>query len=96
MDSYTFGSDEFMAAILEKRAKSIFGNYEIGLNAKDFQVFITILQGIALYGEIDRHKLNDLIGWTTDDPDPDETEPVEDWAWQFLSNIGETLGIESI
>jgi hypothetical protein len=68
-------------------------NYPITLNDKDFRVFTAILKDLALYGEVGkstRDKVREIIG------DSDETEPIEDWAWNWLSGIGETLGIEGI
>ncbi len=68
--------------------------YPMELNSKDFHIFILILRELALYGECTRSTrvaVAELLGTGTDD-----IEPIEDWAWQFLSAIGETLGVEGI
>lgn len=91
MDSYTFGSDGFMDALTKAQEGK---KYPMELNSKDFHVFITILKELALYGECTRSTrvaVAEILGNGNDD-----IEPVEYWAWQFLSAIGETLGVEGI
>lgn len=93
MQSYTFGSDNFMEAIALERMRTG-ENYSITLNDSDFRVLTVILRDIALYGEatgIARSAVAEILGTGTDD-----IEPIEDWAWGFLSGIGETLGVEGI
>ncbi len=93
MESYTFGSDNFMSAIALERMRTG-ENYPITLNDTDFRVLTVILRELALYGEFSRSgrvQVAEILGTGTDD-----IEPVEDWAWQFLSGIGETLGVEGI
>lgn len=91
--SYTFGSDNFMEAVALERLRS--GEiYTIGLNDSDFRVFIAILRDLALYGEASRSTrvtVSEILGTGTD-----ETEPIEEWAWSWLSGIAETLGVEGI
>lgn len=88
MDSYTFGSDEFMKAILEKGTKE---KYPIELNATDFRVFVTILQGLANYGVANHKTVPSIPGYGDE-----EFEPIEEWAASWLSGIAETLGVEGI
>lgn len=93
MESYTFGSDNYMQAIALERLRTG-ENYPITLNDSDFRVFTAILRDLALYGECSRNTrvaVAEILGTGTD-----ETEPIEDWAWEMLSGIGETLGIEGI
>lgn len=92
MESYTFGSDEFMSAVALERMRTG-ENYPITLNDTDFRMLTAILRDIALYGEVGkstRDKAREILG------DSFTSEPLEDWAWQWLSGIGETLGIEGI
>lgn len=100
MDSYTFGSHDFMMAILEKQAKDLpGGKYPIEWNATDFRVFVTILQNLALYGKFTHKDIESIPGYGTvrnESGDDEEWEPIEDWAWQLLSGIAETLGVEGI
>jgi hypothetical protein len=92
MDSYTFGSDEFMMAILEKQEKELpGGGYPIELNATDFRVFVTILQGLANYGVANHKTVPSIPGYGDE-----EFEPIEEWAASWLSGIAETLGVEGI
>lgn len=93
MESYTFGSDEFMQAIALERMRTG-ENYPITLNDKDFRIITEILRQIALYTEIDHHKLNSML---EDGSHPaDEIDPISDWAWSWLSGIAETLAVEGI
>lgn len=90
---YTFGSDEFMSAIALERMRTG-ENYPITLNDSDFRVLTVILKELALYGECSRSTrvaVAEILGTGTDD-----IEPIEDWAWQFLSGIGDTLGVEGV
>lgn len=96
--SHTFGSDEFMSAVLKRQSESrneYGGNqYPIELNTTDFHVFITLLKELALYGEAGRSirvAASEILGTGTDDD-----EPIEMWAWSMLSSIAETLGVEGI
>lgn len=95
MDSYTFGSHEFMMAVLEKasahRNADGGSNYPIELNQTDFRVFVEILRGLALYGVANHKTVESIPGYSND-----ETEPIEEWAWSWLSGIAETLGVEGI
>jgi hypothetical protein len=93
MESYTFGSDNFMEAIALERMR-MQENYPITLNDKDFRIVTEILRGLALYGEVDRHKLNDLVGWRYGGNL--DQDPIEEWAWNALSGIGVTLEVEGI
>jgi hypothetical protein len=97
MESYTFGSPEFMSAIALERMRTG-ENYPITLNDKDFRILTTILQQIAIYGDISRSELNDLVGWNGENWEGNERDidPISDWAWNWLSGIGETLGVEGI
>lgn len=91
--SYTFGSDNFMEAIALERMRTG-ENYPIALNDTDFRVFTIVLRDLALYGEASRSTrvaVAEILGTGTDD-----VEPIEEWAWGWLSGIGETLGIEGI
>ncbi len=93
MQSYTFGSDNFMNAIALERMRTG-ENYSITLNDGDFRVFTTILKELALYGECTRSTrvaVAEILGTGTDD-----MEPVMEWAWSFLSAIAETLGVEGV
>lgn len=93
MDSYTFGSHDFMQAILEKQAKDLpGGKYPIELNATDFRVFVTILEKLSLYDSVTHKDIPSIPGYGEDG----ESEPLGDWAMNFLSAIGETLGVEGI
>lgn len=87
--SFTFGSAEFMEEIFRRGTQR---NYPIGLNSTDFKVFVTILHKLALYGGVSHHDFDEVL---TFDP-LDIEEPIERWAWDFLSSIGETLNIEGI
>ncbi len=91
--TYTFGSDEFMTSLqLEKLRSS--QNYPITLNNTDFHVLTVILRELAMYGEFGssgRSEVAQILGTGTDD-----IEPVEDWAWSWLSGIAGTLGIEGL
>lgn len=92
MESYTFGSDEFMDRIHDKADMD--APYPMTLNRTDFRVFTTILRDLALYGECTRSTrvaVSEILGTGTDD-----TEPIEEWAWGWLSGIGETLGVEGV
>lgn len=92
MDSYTFGSHEFMMAILEKQMGELpGGKYPIELNATDFRVLVTILQKLALYGSVIHKDIESIPGYGNDD-----MEAIEEWAWSWLSGIAETLGVEGI
>lgn len=93
MESYTFGSDNFMSAIALERLRTG-KNYPIGFNDSDFRVFTTILRDLALYGEASRSTrvaVAGILGTGTD-----EMEPIEVWAWSLLSSIGDSLGVEGI
>lgn len=90
---YTFGSEEFMSALALERLRTR-ENYPIGFNDNDFRVFTTILRDLALYGECSRStrvEVAQILGTGTDD-----IEPIEDWAWQLLSSIGDSLGVEGV
>lgn len=94
MESYTFGSDNFMSALAEERMRTG-ENYPITLNDTDFRVFMAILRDLAFYGECagtTRDTVAKILGYS----DSDIIEPIEEWAWQFLSGIAETLGVEGI
>lgn len=96
--SYTFGSFDFMNAVAEAQIKNrneFGGNqYPMELNTQDFQVFIILLRELALYGEAGKSVRNaalKILGTGTD-----EIEPIEVWAWDMLSSIAESLGVEGI
>jgi hypothetical protein len=89
MDSYTFGSHDFMMAVLEKGTKE---KYPIELNATDFRVFVTILEKLSQYDSVNHHDIPTIPGYGEDG----ESEPIGDWATSWLSGIAETLGIEGI
>lgn len=91
--TYTFGSDNFMNALQLERLRTG-DHYTISFNSNDFHVLTVILRDLALYGEASRSarvEVAEILGTGTDD-----IEPVEDWAWSFLSGIGESLGVEGI
>lgn len=93
MQSYTFGTDNYIEAIALERMRTG-ENYPITLNDSDFRVFTHILRDLALYGECSRSTrvaVAEILGTGTDD-----TEPIEEWAWNWLSGIGETLNVEGI
>lgn len=93
MENYTFGSYEFMESIATERLRTG-ENFPMTLNDNDFRVLTTILRDLALYGECTRStrvEVAKILGEETG-----ETEPVEDWAWNMLSSIAETLGVEGI
>lgn len=96
MESYTFGSHDFMMAVLEKAAlhrnADGGGNYPIELNATDFRVFVTILQKLAMYAKVTHKDIETIPGYGEDG----HSEPIEDWATSWLSGIAETLGVEGI
>lgn len=93
MDAYTFGSHDFMMAILENQARDLpGGKYPIELNATDFRVFVTILQNLALYDGVSHKDIETIPGYGEDG----ESEPIGDWAQSWLSGIAETLGVEGI
>ncbi len=92
MEGYTFGSDEFMSAIALERMRTG-ENYPVTFNDTDFRMFTAILRDVALYGEVGkatRDKAREILG------DSFTSEPLEEWAWNWLSGIGETLGVEGI
>ena len=95
MEAYTFGSESFMEAVVKAQQGDLpGGKYPIEFNSTDFQIFILILKELALYGEVGRETrmaVSDILGTGTDD-----IEPIEDWAWGWLSGIGETLGVEGV
>lgn len=92
MDSYTFGSHDFMMAIIEKQMGELLGGkYPIELNTTDFRVFITILQKLALYGSVTHKDIESIPGYGNDD-----MEAIEEWSLSWLSGIAETLGVEGI
>lgn len=98
VEMHTFGSDDFMSAVLKRQSelKNEYGGnqYPMELNTTDFHVFITILKELALYGEAGRSvrvAASEILGTGTDDD-----EPIEMWAWDMLSSIAETLGVEGI
>ena len=88
--SFTALSDEFVAAILERGTTD--GNYPIELNATDFRVFITILHKLAQYGNVSHKDFPEIPGFGDDD----WQEPIEGWAYEWLSGIGDTLNVEGI
>lgn len=96
MDSYTFGSHDFMMAVIEKaslhRNDDGGSNYPIELNQTDFRVLVTILQKLALYARVTHKDIETIPGYGEDG----ESEPIEEWAWSWLSGIAETLGVEGI
>jgi hypothetical protein len=49
------------------------------------------LQNLAKYGKVTHKDIESIPGYGGE-----FIEPIEDWAWQFLSGIGETLGVEGI
>lgn len=87
--SYTFGSHDFMQAVIERGIRE---GYPVTLNATDFRVFVTILEKLALYDSVNHKDIPSIPGYGEDG----QLEPISDWAWQFLSSIGETLGVEGI
>lgn len=87
--SYTFGSNDFVQAVIERGIRE---GYPITLNATDFRVFITILQKLALHDSVNHKDIPSIPGYGEDG----ESEPLGDWAWQFLSSIGETLNVEGV
>lgn len=98
METYTFGSHDFMMAVLEKANREM--PYPIQLNRTDFRVFITILQRLALYGKVTHKDIETIPGYGTvrndDSGDDEEWDPIEHWAMSWLSGIAETLGVEGI
>lgn len=93
IQSYTFGSDNFMEALALERMRTG-ENYPITLNDSDFRVLTVILRDLALYGEATRSTrvaVAEILGTEADD-----IEPIEEWAWGWLSGIGETLNVEGI
>lgn len=96
MDSYTFGSHDFMMAILEKQSqlKNEYGGnqYPMELNTTDFRVFVTILRQLALYDKVTHKDIPTIPGYGEDGG----WEPIGDWATSWLSSIAETLGVEGI
>lgn len=97
-ESYTFGTDEFISAVskAQQRQRNGYGGnqFPMQLNTTDFLVFITILRDLAMYGEATRSTrvaVSEILGTGTDD-----IEPIEEWAWDMLSSIGESLGVEGI
>jgi hypothetical protein len=92
MEAHTFGSDEGHEAILEKANVGV--PYPFRMNMTDFEIFVTILRELALYGEVSRSArvaVAEILGTGTDD-----TEPIEDWAWGWYSGIADTLGVELV
>lgn len=96
MDSYTFGSHDFMMAILEKQSqlKNEYGGnqYPMELNTTDFRVFVTILQQLSLYDSVTYKQFPSIPGYGEDG----ESEPIGDWATSFLSSIADSLDVEGI
>lgn len=94
--SFTALSDEFVAEVLsrQERMRDEYGsnNYPITLNTTDFRVFITILHKLAMYGNV-THKDFPVIPGFGDD---DYQEPIQGWAQDWLSGIGDTLNVEGI
>lgn len=88
MQSFTFGTDEFIQAILDKGTKE---KYPIEFGATNFTVFVKILSSLSRYAEVSHNDFKEIPGYGGED-----TEPIEDWATQILSAIAETLGIEGI
>lgn len=93
MESFTFGSDEGMVALV-KAMQGTGGPYPVELNPADFGVVVYALRAYA-------------EGATGDeDGDPDKCDghdqPVclcramRDGAWSLLSGIAGTLGIEFV
>lgn len=95
MESYTFGSHDFMMAVIEKQmaSKDEYGgnNYSITLNTADFRVFVTILQNLALYSKVTHKDIEAIPGFESE-----SLEPISEWAWDWLSGIAETLDVEGI
>lgn len=93
MEMFTFGSEGFMEALI-KKMQSEDSHYGINLNMTDFKIFTIILRELALYGEVGRSarvEVAEILGNGTDD-----LEPIEEWAWMWLSDIGDTLDIEGV
>lgn len=94
--SFSALSDEFVAEVLrrQEQLKDEYGgnNYPITLNTTDFRVFITILQKLALYGNVSHKDFPEIPGFGDDD----WQEPIEGWAHEWLSGIGDTLNVEGI
>lgn len=95
VQSFTALSDEFMAALLKAQGESRdeYGsnNYPITLNTTDFEVFTKILRSLAQYGSVSHKDFEVIPGFSSE-----EEEPIAQWAWDWLSGIGETLGVEGI
>jgi hypothetical protein len=92
MDFYTLGSHDGHMAIIEKANVGV--PYPFSMNMTDFEIFVTILRELALYGEVSRSTrvaVAEILGTGTDD-----TEPIEDWAWGWYSGIADTLGVELV
>lgn len=88
----TLMSDEFVAAIKERgTADPSWPKYPVEFNRTDWDVFITILQKLADYGNVSHKDIPEIVGWGDD-----EEEPVSAWARDWLSGIAITLNIEGI
>jgi len=89
MQSFTFGSDEGMAALVKAMRSQTTDDplgtghrsshqwvkpYELSLNSEDFAVVAEALRDLALAGEGDQ----------------------QERAWSLLSGMAETLGIEFV
>jgi hypothetical protein len=91
MKAYSFGSDEFMAAIY--RAKNeLKEGYPLNLNTTDFTVLVRILKSLALYDGVSHKDIETIPGYG----ESGESEPIGDWAMNMLSSIAESLGVEGI
>jgi hypothetical protein len=90
MDSYTFGSPAFMQAV-EQAMRSEDSHFGINLNATDFRVFVTLLKSLALYSDVSHKEFETILGHGDG-----ETEPISEWAMEWLSSIAESLGVEGI
>lgn len=88
MQSFTFGSDEYYEAVIREGIKD---KYPIELNATDFLVFIKILDNLSKFASVSHSDFPVINGYGDDN-----TEPIEEWARNIYSSIGETLGIEGI
>lgn len=93
MASYTFGSEDFIRALIEAQDRDVlFYKYPVEFSRTDFRVFITILHNLAFYDEVSHKDIPSIPGYGEDG----ESEPIGDWASSWLSGIAETLGVEGI
>lgn len=86
MQSFTFGSDEAMAAV-EAAQEASGASYPMTMNAGDLMAVVYALREYGSFGEPDR-------GLSTEDYAADEERRAR--AESLLSGIAETLGVEFI